>query len=54
MPAWRRENTARRSWFNSGYDSAMGALDMLLCNATVIDPVMGIVKGDIGIRTVKS
>ena len=33
-----------------GYDSAMGALDMLLCNATVIDPVMGIVKGDIGIK----
>ncbi|MBI6629954.1 urease subunit alpha [Pontibaca salina] len=33
-----------------GYDSAMGALDMLLCNATVIDPVIGIVKGDIGIK----
>ena len=33
-----------------GYDSAMGALDMLLCNATVIDPVLGIVKGDIGIK----
>src|SRR5580765_4183457 len=33
-----------------GYDSAMGALDMLLCNALVIDPVLGIVKGDIGIR----
>lgn len=33
-----------------GYDSAMGALDMLLCNATIIDPVLGIVKGDIGIK----
>ncbi len=33
-----------------GYDSAMGALDMLLCNATIIDPVIGIVKGDIGIK----
>ncbi len=33
-----------------GYDSAMGSLDMLLCNATVIDPVLGIVKGDIGIK----
>lgn len=34
----------------AGHDSAMGALDMLLCNATVIDPVVGIVKGDIGIK----
>lgn len=33
-----------------GFDSAMGALDMLLSNATVIDPVIGIVKGDIGIK----
>jgi urease subunit alpha len=33
-----------------GYDSAMGALDMLLCNALVIDPVLGIVKGDVGIK----
>lgn len=33
-----------------GYDSAMGALDMLLCNATVIDPVLGIIKGDVGIK----
>jgi len=31
-------------------DSAMGSLDMLLCNALVIDPVLGIVKGDIGIK----
>ncbi len=36
-----------------GYDSAMGSLDMLLCNATVIDPVVGIVKGDIGIKAGK-
>ena len=28
----------------------MGALDMLLCNALVIDPVLGIVKGDLGIK----
>ncbi len=34
----------------SGFDSAEGALDMLLCNATVIDPVLGIVKGDIGVK----
>ena len=33
-----------------GYDSAMGSLDMLLCNALLIDPVLGIVKGDIGIK----
>ncbi|MGE4481164.1 urease subunit alpha [Acidocella sp.] len=33
-----------------GITSAQGALDMLLCNVVVIDPVIGIVKGDIGIR----
>ena len=33
-----------------GYDSAAGALDMLISNAVVIDPVLGIVKGDIGIK----
>ena len=33
-----------------GYDSAAGSLDLLICNATVIDPVIGIVKGDIGIK----
>ncbi len=33
-----------------GYDSAAGALDMLICNVVVIDPVVGIVKGDIGIK----
>lgn len=33
-----------------GYTSAQGSLDMLLCNALVIDPVLGIVKGDIGIK----
>ena len=38
------------SGLTPGYDSAMGALDMLLCNALVIDPVLGIVKGDIGIK----
>ena len=34
----------------AGYDSAMGSLDMLICNVVVIDPALGIVKGDIGIK----
>lgn len=34
----------------AGLTSAEGALDFLLCNVTVIDPVIGIVKGDLGIR----
>jgi urease subunit alpha len=34
----------------SGVTSAGGALDMLLCNVLVIDPVVGIVKGDLGIK----
>lgn len=34
----------------AGYDSAAGALDMLICNAVIIDPVYGVVKGDIGIK----
>jgi urease subunit alpha len=34
----------------SGYDSADGSLDMLISNAVVIDPVLGIVKADIGIK----
>jgi len=33
-----------------GYDSAAGALDMLISNVVIIDPVVGIVKGDIGIK----
>ena len=33
-----------------GYDSAAGALDMLISNVLIIDPVIGIVKGDIGIK----
>jgi urease subunit alpha len=33
-----------------GHDSADGALDMLICNALIIDPVIGIIKGDIGIK----
>ena len=33
-----------------GYDSAAGSLDMLLSNALVIDPVLGVVKADIGIK----
>ncbi len=34
----------------AGITSAEGALDFLLCNVLVIDPVIGIVKGDLGIR----
>jgi urease subunit alpha len=34
----------------AGYDSAAGSIDMLICNVLVIDPVVGIVKGDIGIK----
>jgi urease subunit alpha len=33
-----------------GYDSAQGALDMLISNAVIIDPVLGVVKADIGIK----
>src|SRR5258708_14680796 len=34
----------------AGITSAEGALDFLLCNVVIIDPVLGIVKGDLGIR----
>jgi urease subunit alpha len=34
----------------TGVSSADGSLDMLLCNVVVIDPVVGIVKGDLGIK----
>ncbi|MCQ0988048.1 urease subunit alpha [Jiella marina] len=34
----------------AGLTSAEGALDMLLVNVLVIDPVIGIVKGDLGIK----
>lgn len=34
----------------AGVTSAQGALDFLLCNVMLIDPVRGIVKGDLGIR----
>ncbi|HEY8946968.1 MAG TPA: urease subunit alpha [Polyangiaceae bacterium] len=33
-----------------GLDSRSGALDMLISNVVVLDPVIGIVKGDIGIK----
>ena len=33
----------------AGVTSAQGALDLLLCNVVLIDPVLGIVKGDLGI-----
>src|SRR6476661_2863928 len=34
----------------AGVTSAQGALDLLLCNVLVIDPVIGVVKGDLGIK----
>ena len=34
----------------AGYTAEQGALDMLICNATIVDPVLGIIKGDIGIK----
>src|SRR5882724_11554303 len=34
----------------AGVTSRDGALDLLLCNVVVIDPVLGIVKGDLGIK----
>ncbi len=34
----------------AGVTSAEGALDLLLCNVVVIDAVLGIVKGDLGVR----
>ena len=34
----------------SGATSRDGVLDMLLCNVVVIDPVLGVVKGDLGIK----
>ncbi|HVI30254.1 urease subunit alpha [Hansschlegelia sp.] len=34
----------------AGITNEAGALDFLLCNATVIDAVLGVVKGDIGIK----
>lgn len=34
----------------AGLDSAAGSLDMLVSNAVVIDPVLGVVKADIGIK----
>src|ERR687894_1281710 len=34
----------------SGVTNSNGALDYLITNAVVIDPVLGIVKGDIGIK----
>ncbi|MDQ0390902.1 urease subunit alpha [Labrys monachus] len=34
----------------AGVTAAEGALDMLLCNVVVIDAMLGIVKGDLGIK----
>lgn len=33
-----------------GYDSDEGAVDLLITNILVIDPVIGVVKGDLGIK----
>ena len=37
----------------AGVTSLEGALDMLLCNVVVIDAVLGVVKGDLGIKNGK-
>ena len=34
----------------AGATSQEGVLDLLLCNVVVIDPILGIVKGDLGIK----
>jgi urease subunit alpha len=34
----------------AGVTSAQGALDLLLCNVVAIDAVLGIVKGDLGVK----
>ena len=34
----------------AGVTSKEGALDLLLCNVVVIDAVLGVVKGDLGVR----
>jgi urease subunit alpha len=34
----------------SGYSRDAGALDLLISNVVVIDPVLGVIKGDIGVR----
>jgi urease subunit alpha len=34
----------------AGLTNAEGALDFLLCNATIVDAVVGIVKGDLGMK----
>lgn len=34
----------------AGVTSAQGALDLLLCNVVLIDPVLGVAKGDLGVR----
>ena len=34
----------------AGHTAADGAVDMVLNNVLIIDPVLGVVKGDLGIR----
>jgi urease subunit alpha len=34
----------------AGVTSAAGALDLLICNVVVIDAVLGVVKGDLGVK----
>ena len=36
--------------FSAAHTSADGALDLVIHNALVIDPVLGVVKGDLGVR----
>ncbi len=50
MPAWWRQDAARRRRAGAGVTSRTGALDLLLCNVVVIDAVLGVVKGDLGVK----
>ena len=46
----RRQDRARRHGDDARATNASGALDLVITNAIVIDPVLGIIKADIGIR----
>ena len=46
----RRQDDPRRHGPELSATSAEGALDLVITNVVVIDPMLGIVKGDIGIK----
>ncbi len=50
MCIWRRQNIRDGRAQTPGVTGAGGALDYVITNAVVLDPVIGIVKGDIGIK----